>query len=39
MKTLKNQAILLAVFLATITAFGQEYEESQKIDYTLVLAY
>ncbi|WP_243870384.1 nuclear transport factor 2 family protein [Salegentibacter sp. BDJ18] len=33
MKTLKNQAILLAVFLATITAFGQEYEESQKIDY------
>ena len=33
MKTLKNQAIFLAVFLATITAFGQEYEESQKIDY------
>ncbi|PRX43147.1 nuclear transport factor 2 family protein [Salegentibacter salegens] len=33
MKTLKNQAIFLAVFFVTITTFGQEYEESQKIDY------
>lgn len=33
MKTLKNQAIFLAVFLVTIATFGQEYEESQKIDY------
>ncbi|WP_282017633.1 nuclear transport factor 2 family protein [Salegentibacter mishustinae] len=33
MKILKNKAILLIAFLVTVTTFGQEYEESQKIDY------
>jgi len=33
MRTLKKNAVLLAVFLATITTFGQQYEEKQKIDY------
>jgi ketosteroid isomerase-like protein len=33
MKTLKNQAILIGVFLVTFSTFGQKYEESHKIDY------
>ncbi|SLJ98265.1 nuclear transport factor 2 family protein [Salegentibacter salarius] len=33
MKTLKIQAILLAVFLVTIATFGQDYVENQNIDY------
>lgn len=33
MKILKNKAILLIAFLVSIATFGQEYEESQKINY------